>query len=111
MKWQRTNKQRNYKRNDDIIYNSVTGIKYDSEVTYDIVTDVNLYLDGQYLKLKTEELEYNYSFGTDRIRPFTFITMEVDNNMNLNANIPNVIKDSCKFEIDNNLGNLILTYG
>lgn len=110
MKWLRANKQRNYKRNKDIIYKTVTASKYDSEVGYEIVSDIDFYLDGQYLKLRTGELEFNYSFGTDRIRPYTFITMQVDDLMNLKADIPNIIKDSCVFTIDNN-GNLILNNG
>lgn len=175
--WHRESKQRNYQRNNDIIYKNTTtkrnGVDTENELIS--VEDGNFYLDENILYLtyedkgyKTEEsysaypvsayvdsdLDLNITLkngvtgtnfyidsdgnlvnkGTDeysienqnlvlndelllrtvpvkieRIRPFNFITMEVDDNMNLVANIPNMILDA-EFKIENN-GNLTLKYG
>ena len=114
-KWHRGNKQRNYKRNKDIIYKTTSTKRNGSDVEYEIipVQDGDFYLDyilaEQVLKLKYEDKGYNSDLTIDRIRPFNFITMWVDDEMNLVADVPNLIIDA-EFKIDNN-GNLTLKYG
>lgn len=111
-KWSRESKQRNYKRNDDIIYKSVSTVRNTKEVEYAIIGIENgdlLYLDGQYLKLKTNDTGYKSDLSVDYIRPFAFLTMWVDDDMNLVEDLPNLILDA-DFKIDIK-GNLILNYG
>ncbi len=110
-KWHRGNKQRNYQRNKDIIYKSTSTKRNGSNVEYELVPieDGNLYLDGKFLKLKYKDKGYSSDLTIDRIRPFDFLTMWVDDGMNLIADVPNIIIDA-EFKIDNN-GNLTLKYG
>ena len=111
-RWRRGNKQRNYKRNKDIIYKSTSTKRNGSDVKYEIIPieDVNFYLENeQILKLQYEDKGYNSDLTIDIIRPFSFLTMWVDDEMNLVADVPNLIIDA-EFKIDNN-GNLTLKYG
>lgn len=109
--WVRSSRQRNYQRNNDIIYKSTTTKRNDSEVKYELipVEDGDFYIDEQFLKLQYQDKGYSSNLTIDKIRPFNFITMEVDDEMNLVADIPNIILDA-EFKIDNN-GNLTLKYG
>ena len=52
---------------------------------------------------------YSSNLTVDKIRPFNFITMNVNDGMELVADIPNLLLDA-EFKIDNN-GNLTLKYG
>ena len=103
------------KRNKDIIYKTASTKRNGSDVEYEIipVQDGDFYLDyilaEQVLKLKYEDTGYNSDLTIDRIRPFNFLTMWVDNEMNLVADVPNLIIDA-QFKIDN-IGNLTLKYG
>lgn len=109
-KWRREDKQRNYKRNKDIIYHTESAKKVFNDITYKVVKTDNeeFFLDGNNLYLKYEDSGYNDNINTESIRPFGFIKMRVDDNMYLNARIPNIILDA-QFTIDKN-GNLYLNY-
>lgn len=105
MKVTKRNRQRNYKRNGDILFSTTSSVQRNgTETIYDIV-------DGGEFKLNESSLYFifqedsTYYYGNDRIRPYTFIQMYVDNEMNLFGYYPNIV-DSEIFIIDNN-GNLI----
>ena len=66
-------------------------------------------LKGQDLYSSDELLLRLIPVQKERIRPFNYITMELDEEYNLYANIPTIILDS-KFEINNNNGELWLIY-
>lgn len=110
-KWIRQSKQRNYKRNNDIVYRTSKIQKNNSNYKFGININESdyFYIDNQYLKYDYSNNEYNKKDGLVLISPFKFITMDVTNCMNLVVDIPNMILDK-EFEIDNN-GNLILNYG
>lgn len=111
--WQRESKQRNYKRNKDIIYNSNSADRNNKKVGIEIkgIDDYNFYLDRNILKLEYEDKqgEYSYNSEVDKLRPFDFVTMEVNKEMKLTADIPNIIMDA-NFFIDKQ-GKLNLIYG
>lgn len=110
-KWHRENKQRNYKRNNDIIYKSTSTKRNGSQAIYEIITVKNsdLYLDDTTLMLKRDDGTYSPEITVDKVRPFDFMRMQVTDDMYLVAEIPNLILDT-DFKIDNN-GNLIFNYG
>ena len=66
-------------------------------------------IENQNLVLNDEVVLRSVPVKRERIRPFNFISMEVNGEMNLVADIPNMILDA-EFKIDNN-GNLTLKYG
>lgn len=102
-KYSRESKQRNYKRNGDIIYSSHKARRDNKVVGVNIIWPERgeLYLDGQYLKYKYDDGGFNYNTHVDKIRPFAFLRMWADNDMYLNADVPNLILDT-EFKIDNN---------
>ena len=110
-RWRRSSRQRNYQRNNDIIYKSTTTKRNDVDVKYELVPveDGDFYLDEQFLKLNYQDKGYSSNLTVDKIRPFNFITMNVNDGMELVADIPNLLLDA-EFKIDNN-GNLTLKYG
>ena len=110
-KWIRQSKQRNYKRNKDIVYQD-SKIKYNGLLLkYNIrFADYDyFYIDNQFLKLEYSSQVKDESHKTRNIYPFRYMTAFVDDEMNLVADIPNMIIDA-EFKIENN-GNLILKYG
>ena len=112
-KWVRGNKQRNYQRNKDIIYKSTSTKRNNQEVKYELVPlegNGNFYLyQNCYLQFYYVDSGYSTDLTVDKVHPFKYIKMWVEDIMNLTADIPNIILDA-EFEIDNN-GNLILKYG
>lgn len=84
-------RQRNYKRNGDIIYSSISAVN--SNNIFDYIID----LDGIFI-IVDDYLYYEYEDGThyylkERIRPYSFIQMYVDNNMILNGYYDNDTKN------------------
>ena len=110
-KFKRESKQRNYKRNGDIIYDSNASKRNNSITGIEIIPikSGDLYLDGQYLKLRYEDSGYSSDFTVDKIRPYNYLTMWVDNELNLVADMPNLLLDKSFFIDYNVYGNLVLT--
>ena len=105
MKVTKRDRQRNYKRNGDILYSTTSSIQRNGiETTYDIVDGGEFKLDGNILNFIYEE-DSKYYIGNDRVRPYSFIEMYIDNEINLIGYIPNIV-DSEIFIVDNN-GNLV----
>ena len=104
-RWDRSNKQRNYKRNKDIIYKSPLAKRVNQRITYKLVgiNDGDFYFDGQYLRYKYNEVGYSAKVSFELIRPYTYITMDVNNNLILTADIPMLVNDASFEIIDGNL--------
>ena len=105
-RWDRLNRQRNYKRNKDIIYKLPTARRGDERVTYRLIgiNDGYFYFYDQFLRYRYDKGKYDPRNAVEYIRPYTYITMNVNEDLKLEADIPILVEDA-KFTIKD--GNLI----
>lgn len=111
---QRNNKQRNYYRNGDIVYNENRTKLGGASINYDTVSnpsfslnrfDGNLYYNEQTI---TEGEVLNKGVLTIKIDPYIYLKIEVDSEMYLIGEVPNIIYNSNLFELDETNGNFII---
>lgn len=113
---EKEDRQRNYKRNKDIVqqeskHKGTASIKYDfnflSSPTAYILHSPILY----YNKIDTNEHIPVYTTRKELLihyDPWVYVRIESDRNLNLKADIPNVILASFPFEIDYTTGKLYI---
>lgn len=107
--WDRLNKQRNYKRNKDIIYRDSNHVRADLKVQYKLmaVNDGDFVFDDKFLLYKYDTENYANNASYEYIRPFTYAKMNVNDELKLEVTVPMLV-DDVEFEIKN--GCLIIDY-
>lgn len=105
--------QRNYQRNDDLVYHTNNTKANNRSINY-VLGD----LEAPYFELLDNgnliyhhdtygAIEYNKKSITQLISPFAYMSMWVDDNLDLIADVPIVIYGDTEFEF-NEYGNLII---
>ena len=113
MNW-KYNKQRNYYRNGDIVYNEEKRIRRSGDsIVYDTVSDPSFTLNESNGNLYyTSTTEGGESYSRDRgvltitVDPFIYLKIDVNRDMDLIAEAPNILEAS--FELDYISGEFII---
>ena len=108
------NKQRNYYRNGDIVYNEEKRIRRSGDsIVYGTVSDPSFTLNESNGNLYyTSTTEGGESYSKDRgvltitVDPFIYLKIDVNTEMYLIAEAPNILEAS--FELDESNGNFII---
>lgn len=107
----KNNRQRNYYRNGDIVYNDKRIKREGTSLLYEAVSNPSFTLNesnGNLYYTSTQDGGESYTKGvlTFTIDPFVYLGIDANNEMDLIANSPNIL--SASFELNQINGNFII---